>query len=349
MTMTAAGISARFWAHLRNDEVRQALALLDAYPEDPESCYERAELWGIGELGLDHDPTLSDIFMHKAAHAGHPVALAYVGRWSRDQSMLARVAQSRDPYAQAIATDEWRGNGSGAIRALLLAAIDQGNAHALRDYLAWFGGTGRLEAMLRQHAQTGSSNGLFNYGAWLVEHDRPREAPPFLARACARFNQRAALQLSELLFRVPALWDWRRAANVLVAMTPGYLRDYELLRRLACQRIVCRLHADDRIRELYVYGRARRASSLSLASIPPDVYSPHVYLLAVRQCEVAKDVYEECSGRARAATLALFGVLHRRKHWPRDLVRLVGRLVWDERERDAPHWITPQLADQLFE
>jgi len=336
------GVSARFWGHLRRDEVKQAVALLDACPDDAESLYERAELYATGELGFRHEPELFDKHMREAAQKGHVMAMAYVGMWSNDEDMQRRVAQSQDSYALALLERNWSVDAVAArVQPLLWrAAMERQNPYAIRDYLLWYWEllTDReYEMALRLCAETGSSNGLYNYGAWLWKADRKHEALPFWLRAADRFNELASRQLCEVFFNWTAFADWRRGAHILVSMRISTRRDEILARRLSWDRQSCRLHWDERICEMYIYGRARCRWSL--------LFSSHAN---GNRLAIAKDIYVDCTARACAATVALIGVLHRRKTCPRDVARVIGRLVWDGTEEAAPQWITPKLAEELF-
>jgi TPR repeat protein len=81
--------------------------------------------------------------------------------------------------------------------------------------------------------------------------------------------------------------------------------------------------SDDRIRELYVYGKAHTPTIIAAAFLAD--HSPrHVYLSVQTSC--------------RSAVLYVIWSFRREFRWPRDLCKMLAQMVWNNRENDAALW-----------
>jgi len=80
---------------------------------------------------------------------------------------------------------------------------------------------------------------------------------------------------------------------------------------------------DDRLRELYVYGKAHTPTIVAAASFA-DPSPRHVYFRVQTSC--------------RATVLYVMWAFRREFRWPRDLCKMLAQWVWNDREKDAALW-----------
>jgi hypothetical protein len=344
-------ISTRFWAHMRLDEVRQAKALLEAYPDDAESLYERAQLMDDHELGYtftfagdnDHNE-----YLRVAAAQGHPVAMAFVAAWTEDRFMGQRVRASGDRYALAVLLDDWHQPGGGEAAVLLREAIEvDGNPYAMRDWMNWFSELDdeKTELYRRLRADCGSPNGLYNYGAELLRVGDTGQAIPYLERAVAREHVKAAQQLASIHFSHRSHIDWQRAAHYIVGLPRGNVRDQELERRSIWHKRWLDRFTDERVREMYVYGWAEAGGHLEFCGN----YYQHKASLDLHEFIGRSHIlYDECSRATRRASIALLKVLYRWRKCPWDVALRMAQLVWAGREHHAPEWLSEKSRVALI-
>jgi len=297
---------------------------------DAEAMYEYGEIMEVGELGRARSVDLANLFYEKAARLGHPVAMAKLA--GLNPAYKAAAFRSGCPFAQALklmlCNEAW--SISPEVHTLLVQAARQ--SHTPRAILLL--GT---EDCLAQAADAGVPTAIVMLVCKLdtaLSHAWTSQMVNLFALACDQGYMRARLALISLFYNNLAWMDWGRAARLLAGIPAALRVSRELLkRRINLSGIDRRLHVEDHVRECFAFGRAHALG-----------WFCHM--------DPAHKVYEIATRSVRAAIITLLGILRRHRRLsrerrgyvavPLDLCHVIGKLVWDARDRTAPQWLSEQ-------
>ena len=362
------GTSAKSWALRRQGKFKEAdSVLIKGYHDgDAEACLSLFMLWysgGAAELELDGD---RNQLLHNAAFAGHPVAMALMQTqdnhdFSRDlilasgndfalmevgersPDLLNRLLSSGDPEILYAMLDHELCPDAQLVRVHLAVYWN----HPLAAYLAGsnafhhlrWAATAKLDE--ERHRQCAR---LAEDVVWLKIAVAQENVDAYSLLCSLGFSG----QTTRLPFSVSSLSENDAIGWLVLYMTaelrrrhffsefPDQGQEWCTLRVLEAARQILSglcVHLDLRIFELYSYGKIWSrlpTADVRLKDAGQDLKELH-------PAAVYAQIHAACSG----ATLVFMGCLRlrrKRRDFPRDIVALLGRLLWDDRERHLVEW-----------
>ena len=378
------GLSLQFWALLKAGSWRDAVALMNRglMEDDAEACYERGELTLHGELGfcaLAVD-TAQDWF-YLAAEQGHPIAISRLLCFGPTSSLLAWIESlecQNSPFAAALAHLSKRFlHHHDYDEATYMMYVER----ARRDPAtprAWLSVSqagaedyGTRLARFDHAVSLGVPRALTKAAEMRMTLTNFDDSVALYDRAADQGNSHALRHLVHFFFlltgipdvcKIPARLDWGRAAGYVLRMRQ-LVREQWVRQRIDLSVEQRRKNWDNHVRELYVFGRAYHKGMLDLNELvqdPPGLVFGNPKVRAARVAALPDQwlaVYTTVVGRVQSAVAALLSCIYNKSrvtqaHWwlqcPKDVAKLIAKMVWNERLRLAPTYLGEQDGNASF-
>lgn len=169
--------------------------------------------------------------------------------------------------------------------------------------------------------------------AFLSRHFTGKERVRCLEIGARQRHILCALQLANMYFDGDTVQEnWQEGARLLMLLgTPANAKLVTFVRKRFDETSSKGYVSDERIREFYIYGKSNNSfvkDAFNLLRYTPNPRA--IYLKAHESC--------------RSAVLYVMWSFRREFQWPRDLCRMLAKMLWNKREEDADVWYDPSAA-----